>query len=66
MIFLSYVSVDFGITLTEKGLNISFSRVSYDDNTPRVGLEPTLAGNDMPTLEIHCTQEGLGFFDGRF
>ena len=61
---LSYVSVDFGITLTEKGLNISFSRVSYDDNTLRVSLEPTLAGNDMPTLEIHHAREGLGFFDG--
>ena len=55
MIFLAtYVhSVDFGMTLTEKGLNVSFSKVSYHDIAPRVGLESTLAGYDMPTFEIH-------------
>jgi hypothetical protein len=46
-------SVDFGMTLIEKGLNVSFSKVSYHDIAPRVGLVPTLAGYDMPTFEIH-------------
>jgi len=41
------------MTLTEKGLNVSFSKVSYRDIAPRVSLESTLAGYDMPTFEIH-------------
>ena len=33
--------------------NISFSGASYDGIAPRVGLEPTLAGDDMSTFGIH-------------
>jgi len=41
------------MTLTEKGLNISFSKVSYHDIAPRVGLDCMLASYDMPTFKIH-------------
>ena len=46
-------SVDFGMTLTDKRLNVSFSKVRYLDIAPKVGLEPMLAGYDMPAFEIH-------------
>jgi hypothetical protein len=51
------VSVDFGIgvtvSLTEKGLNINFSTISYHDIARMVGLDPLSAGKDMSTFEIH-------------
>ena len=55
MTFLAtYVhSIDFVMTLTEKGLNISFSKVSYHDIAPRVSLDCMLASYDMPTFKIH-------------
>ena len=46
-------SVDFGVTLTEKGVNVNFSKIRYHDIAPTVGLESTLASYDMPTFEIH-------------
>ena len=39
--------------LAERGLNVSFSRVKYRDIAPRVDLDPSLAGNDMPQFYIH-------------
>jgi hypothetical protein len=44
---------NFLITLADKGLNVSFSKVKYSDIAPRVGLKFELAGNDMPTFDIH-------------
>lgn len=41
------------MTLADKGLDVSFSRVKYFDIAPRVGLKFELAGNDMPTFDIH-------------
>jgi len=41
------------MTVTEKGVNLNFSEVSYHYIAPRVGLESTLAGYDMPTFGIH-------------
>ena len=40
-------------TITESGLNVSFSKVKYRDIAPRVGLSPELGGRDMETFEIH-------------
>jgi hypothetical protein len=39
--------------LVEKGLNVSFSKVTYFDIAPRVGLEPLLGWTDMQTFNIH-------------
>ena len=39
--------------LLEKGLDVSFSKVTYRDIAPRVGLDPLLKGNDMQTFDVH-------------
>ena len=39
--------------LLAKGLNVSFSDVAYRDIAPRVGLDPSLKGNDMQVFDIH-------------
>lgn len=36
-----------------KGLDVSFSRVKYDQIAPFVGLEPSLCLRDAPTFEMH-------------
>ena len=39
--------------LLAKGLDVSFSKVTYRDIAPRVGLDNLLKGNDMHTFDIH-------------
>ena len=41
------------VILLEKGLNVSFSKVKYNDIAPRVGLDPTSKGDVMGTFDIH-------------
>ena len=41
------------LSFLEKLPNVSFSNVKYQQMAPRVGLEPTCAGNDMPTFDVH-------------
>ena len=39
--------------LADKGLYLSFSKVTFYHIAPRVGLQFELAGRDMPTFNIH-------------
>ena len=39
--------------LLEKGLDVSFSKITYRAIAPRVGLDPLLTGNDMQTFDVH-------------
>jgi len=41
------------MTLPEKGLDVSFSKVKYREIAPRIGLDPAARGNDMKTFHIH-------------
>jgi hypothetical protein len=48
----------------ENNLNVSSSKVKYADIAPKVGLNPGLAGKDIPTFEIFCARLPNSVFAG--
>src|SRR5947207_13728758 len=39
----------------ENNLEVSFSKVKYEDIAPKVGLDPIVEGDDIPLFEMcHC------------
>ena len=49
---------------SEKSLEVSFLKVKYRDIAPRVDLDPTLTGNDMPQFFIHRARIPTRLFKG--
>jgi hypothetical protein len=48
--------------LVAKGLDVSFSKVTYRDIAPRVGLDPLLKSNDMQVFDIHYARIPTSLF----
>jgi hypothetical protein len=49
--------------LSENNLEVSFSKVKYDDIAPKVGLDPGREGDDIPTFEMFCARLPSPIFD---